>query len=286
MTRPRRTSRPGMLLCFLLLPATAAHAETDLEHRIKTQPMTHAGISGDEPVKVHWVQLQDWELSDIDNRAELARYHGAVERCLNSPRILGFTPNPPRQWPDRLFGAREDHYAAANYQITYFYSWRYVFDAGHCGLFENDRRTATLKSAAGQCRIDLQNKTAEGQCDTEAHRKAPASVRPPSSPASGVIPQASLEGMLPQALGITKTIAGLNCDVYSHVNRKLCATDLGSFQTLRLRPDRGFSLLLEDIGPVGKLRRAEQAQLDTQVDEAVFEPHLHGGFKYLGGETR
>lgn len=286
MTRRRSTSRPGMLFCCLLLPAAAAHAETDLEHRIKTQPMTHTGISGDKPVKVHWVQLQDWELSDSDNRAELARYHSAVEQCLNSPRIPGFTPNPPRQWPDRLFGMREDHYATANYQITYFHSWRYVFDAGHCGLFENEGRTATLKSAAGQCRIDLRNKTAEGQCDIETHRKAPGSFRPPPPSASAVIPQASLETMLPQALGITKTIAGLNCDVYSHVNRKLCATALGSFQTFSLRPDRGYSLLLEDIGPVGKLRRAEQAQLDTQVDEAVFEPHIHGGFKYLGGEPR
>jgi hypothetical protein len=74
--------------------------------------------------------------------------------------------------PPHINGTQEQRESHSAYRIIYTQSWSYaVCDAG-CRSIEQKSRTAFLDSSAGLCNIDLDAKTASGQCDRAVHRKA------------------------------------------------------------------------------------------------------------------
>ncbi|WP_143068977.1 hypothetical protein [Solimonas aquatica] len=135
MTKPLKAG----LMCVALVLSGLAGAETDAERQILQKPMPHQGLSGGKTVLVHWSQTRFSMYSKERNDATIREYQGYIRECLASSgdlQKLGFSIQPPKQWPDYLNAGREDRYVTSNYAIAYRYGWGYGFDSVHCGLIE------------------------------------------------------------------------------------------------------------------------------------------------------
>ncbi|MFC5475469.1 hypothetical protein [Paraherbaspirillum soli] len=281
----------GLLACLLTAPALA---ETSLERDILNAPMPHETSKGGKEVLVHYGRLQGALQNDADNAARLEQLKRDVASCAATKRAAGTPANPPTEWPQHLNGFREDFYATKNVAITYGAAWAYVMNPEDCSVVDGPTlaaksasraraiwTTATLKSSAGLCQIDLVAKTARGQCGMEAHRNArasqaqnPADVvaqmkRNPNIPASVI---AQMQTMMPAASGPAKTILGITCHPEQMLGDTLCVASGGSFAP-------AAKLVLERSSAKGISMSAKQAALDARVGENVFAPHLAGGFR-------
>lgn len=283
-----------LLVSGALSASTVAFAETALEARVMSQPMPHGGAGG-KPFLAHWSKSVYSPLSAQDNAKVVADRRRQVDECLRDPNRVKLHGNilvdPPKRWPDRVFGRRFDYYTTRNYRITYSYGWAYAVNPATCGwLNERVLATATLDSRAGQCRIDLDKRTATGVCDFALHQKAAPFLEPEeprNAPRLSMTPAQIQAGRAAAAMetvtGEHKMIAGHDCVVsvnhaYGDVGVRSCESKAGSFRVSRIF-GKEISLTLETIGPTGDERRALEAHFDAEVGEQVFVPHLRGGFK-------
>ncbi|WP_211454813.1 hypothetical protein [Collimonas antrihumi] len=285
---------------FAVTASTAAllsapvYAETGLEREILNAPMPHESGKGGKEVLVHYARLQGALQGDPDNAVRLEQLKRDVASCAATKREANLPVNLPTEWPEHLNGFREDFYATRNFAITYSAAWIYILNPEDCSVADGPAlaakshsrsrglwTTATLKSSAGMCQIDLVAKTARGQCAMDVHRNArpsqgknPADViaqlkRNPAIPAS-VITQ--MEAAMPAASGPSKNILGISCQPERLLGDTMCVANGGSFTP-------AAKLVLERSSAKGISMTAKQAAQDVRVGENVFAPHLAGGFQ-------
>ncbi|PFH09441.1 hypothetical protein BCF11_1837 [Collimonas sp. PA-H2] len=295
---PRRLFAAASITALL---STAAFAETGLERDVLNAPMPHEAGKGGQEVLVHYVRLQGALQGDPDNAQRLEQLKRDVASCAATKRQANQPVNLPTEWPQQLNGFREDFYASRNFSITYSAAWTYILNPDDCSVADGPTlaarsksrqrgiwTSATLKSSAGLCQIDLVAKTARGQCAMDTHRKArpsqgknPADMiaqmkRNPAIPASVI---AQMEAVMPAASGPSKTILGIACHPEKFLGDTMCVADGGSFAP-------AAKLVLERSSAKGISLAARQAAQDVRVGENVFAPHLAGGFQVteLGGK--
>jgi hypothetical protein len=295
-----------LLLAWAGLIWSSAHATTQGEAVLANSPLPHETIGvGRVSAKVHWVRLQGYFDGTNGHAAMLDELKTDVQNCIHAAQLAGRQTRPPGVWPDYVQSTQSDTYDAANRTITYATTLLYTYDHADCSLVENRRVMAKLASTKGFCDIDLANKTAHGVCDTRAHADAPPVKNfGPKTPASGgraaaanAQMQAALDAMEkamkqfgPVKTGEHKIIAGIECDVSTHVlstDGTACISRGGSFAGWHAGlGSTGFGMELE-LSAVGGLNaRAVKAQLDASVNAAVFAPYLANGFQVTNIQTR
>ncbi|MFC5551530.1 hypothetical protein [Massilia aerilata] len=294
-----------LLLAWAGLISSSAQAATQGETALANSPLPHERIgTSREPVKVHWVRLQGYFDGTKGHAAMLDELKADVQNCIHAAQLAGRETRPPQVWPDYVQSTQSDTYDAANRTITYATTLLYTYDHANCSLVENRRVTAKLASAKGVCDIDLANKTAHGVCDTRAHADTPAQTHiGPQAHAAGeraVSPNAQMRAALaameqamkqygPVKTGEHKTIAGIDCEVMTHVlgtDGTACISQSGSFAGWHAGTgSTGSGLELELSGVGGLNARATKAQLDAPVNTAVFAPYLASGFQ-VGNITK
>jgi hypothetical protein len=288
-----------LLLTWAGLIWSSAHATTQGETALANSPLPHQRIgSSRESAKVHWVRLQGYFGGTRGHAAMLDELKADVENCIHAAQLAGRQTRPPQVWPDYVQSTQSDNYDAANRTITYSTTLLYTYDHADCSLVENRRVVAKLASSKGFCDIDLANKTAHGVCDARAHEDAPAPTHSgPQAQAPGgraAAPNAQMQAAVaameqamkqfgPVMTGEHKTIAGIDCDVMTHVlgtDGTACISRSGSFAGWHAgTKSTGSGMELELSGVGGLNARAVKAQLDASVDPAVFAPYVAEGFK-------
>jgi hypothetical protein len=283
---------PGLIL-------SNANAMTEGEKSLGNSPLPHERLgAGRDSVKVHWVRVQgyvqgrDGPASPLDDLKERFRY------CAQLAHAAGRDVQPPPVWPDYVQSIQSDIYEGANRTIRYDTTLLYGISSLDCSLTESRGVFAKLSSVKGACTIDFAKRRADGACDAKAHADAPAngpfgSPRAAYSKAAdannpqGKTALAAEKNAIPQfgpiPTGERKTIAGIECDVLTMkvgVEATECISRGGSFAGWRAPPgSTGAHLILESSWVGGIYNRAVKAQLDAQVNPAVFSPYLAGGFQ-------
>jgi hypothetical protein len=288
-----------LLLTWSGLTCSIAPAATQGETALANSPLPHEMIgAGRESTKVHWVRLQGYFDGTKGHAAMLDDLKTDVQNCMQAARLAGRQTRPPEVWPDYVQSTQSDTYDAANRTITYATTLLYTYNHADCSLIENRRMVAKLASIKGSCDIDLASKTAHGACDARAHADAPAVTHPVShrpAPDGRTAPSnaqmkaalAAMEKAMKQFSPVKtdeqKTIAGIGCDVVTHVlgtDGTACISRGGSFVGWHAGPgSTGTGMALELTGVGGLNTHAVKAQLDGSVNAAVFAPYLASGFQ-------
>jgi hypothetical protein len=288
-----------LLLAWTGLISSNSSATTEGEKALINSPLPHEklGVSR-EMVQVHWVRRQGYFEGTQGNVAMLNQLKADVQTCVQAAQLAGRQTHPPQVWPDYVHTSQSDTYDAANRTINYATTLLYTVNHVDCSLVENRRVVAKLASTMGLCEIDLAAKKARGVCDVLAHAGAPAVVqtrRRASVPYArsselNAPTQAALAAMekamqqyAPVKSGERKTIAGIECDVTTHVlgtDGTACITRGGSFVGWHAGPGSvGSSMELELTSVGGLNASAVKAQLDATVNPAVFAPYLADGIQ-------
>jgi hypothetical protein len=274
------------------------NAMTDGEKAVANSPMPHERLAaGRESVKVHWVRVQGYMQGKDGPDALLNDLKERFQYCAQLAHAAGREPPTPH-WPDYAQSIQSDIYEASNRTIRYDTTLIYGISPLNCSLTENKGAFATLSSVSGTCKINLDDKRADGPCDAKAFADAPPHGRfGPARAASNMTARANnaqVEAALaagkkamqqfgPVATGERKTIAGIECDVFAlkaGVEATECISRGGSFSGWHAPTGAtNAQLILETSWVGGIYNRAVKAQLDTQVNAAVFAPHLAGGFQ-------
>jgi len=274
------TGIAGAAVCLAL--CAGAGAATPMEEKVFKTPMPHTQFGGGAQVQVDYARLQS-ELKLPELRQRLAAQPREVlAKCVADRQKRGMRVNPPAAYPSFDLPANTDTYVAANRRISYVHQYVYHLNIDDCSMVETETYMATLESSVGSCRFDLVTRSAEGECDLDAHRKAPALPKVPTPDAAGLQKRLAemeadprraataaqlrkLIGNAPQTSGQKKTVAGLACQVgRDAAGTSGCITASG--------------LLLEGEVPEAGVSKAVQAMAGVKVSEAVFAP-LSAGAK-------
>jgi hypothetical protein len=287
-----------LLLAWTGLISSNSNATTEGEKALINSPLPHEklGVSR-EMVQVHWVRLQGYFEGTQGNVAMLNQLKADVQTCVQAAQLAGRQTHLPQVWPDYVHSSQSDTYDAANRTINYATTLLYTVNHVDCSLVENRRVVAKLASTMGFCEIDLAAKKARGVCDVRGHAGAPAVVQVSRASVpyarSGEVnapTQAALAAMekamqqyAPVKRGEHKTIAGIECDVTTHVlgtDGTACIMRGGSFVGWHAGSgSAGSNMELELTSAGGLNARAVKAQLDATVNPAVFAPYLAAGFQ-------
>lgn len=241
----------GMMVLAVVLGT--AHAETELERRLLQDPAPHTNApKSGAKVIAHYATTNGYLEGQPRNAERVAALKTSVDFCVKNPMVLPL--QPPTEWPEFLHGFRIHVYTTERYLISYRRGWTYAGPMGDCSLMESSGYTAFLQSSAGQCNMDLIEKTAWGQCNMAAHRAA----KP-------------LMPMLPEP-GPLQMVANLRCGVRNIVGTDNCIAVDG-----RMKPS--YPLIVSRWADYGFHEKAVSAALDMEVSESIFAPHLQAGFK-------
>ena len=288
----------GMLGALpLAMAALPAQAETAVERQAEAAAAAAPHLrfmSAAKPVSVHYVHLKDDYQTSPILQAGLAQLKHAVAICVEGNRRLGRPANPPTAFPDQILHAHEFEYAAQNRTITYVMAYQ-VQMADDCRLLERASLTARLQSSKGKCTIDLDRKTADGECDAAGHADAPVRPRPPDAASQ----EAAMAAMaadprmakhmaalrkLPGAGGAAagaaanaprRTIAGVECRMVEALpGIRGCVSQAGGFVP-SASTGMGMTLYREFAKYAST---AVEAKFDLPLDAAIFTPYLGGGY--------
>lgn len=297
------TLRPNcaawLLLACTLLAWASASATTEGESALINSPLPHEKLpAGREPVRVRWVRMHGYIEGRMGHAAMLDELKDGVQTCVRAAQLSGRPTHTPQVWPDYVESTQSDTYDAVNRTITYATTLLYTVNHVDCSLVESRRVAAKLASTMGICEIDLADKTAHGVCDARAHAGAPTVVhigpgvpvphdRPAQVNASTQAAIAAMEKAMqqfgPVKTGERKTIAGIECEVVTHVlgtDGTACIAHGGPFPAWLGGPGSTGSSLELELASVGGLNtRAAKAQFDATVNATVFAPYLADGFK-------
>ncbi len=306
------TSLTARALAAAVLAALTAqgHASTLVEDKIFSAPMPHTLLEQSGPtVKVHRVRLQGLMGSEADNATALAKLHQDVQQCVAERARQGMPTKPPQRWPDFILSARRDSYFARNRAIVYSHGSAHLLNTLDCSLIESDVATAALVSSKGTCNIDLIHKTASGACDAGAHADAIAVAmhhRPSETETNQALQKlaadpktaamaAAMRRMVPpeatHGTGQHKTILGIDCEVWNQMGGPdtgtVCLAHGGSFQpAISARNPVEAGIELEFLSKRGANMKAIDAQLDADVNSAVFAPYLADGYVVQDGKRK
>jgi hypothetical protein len=238
------------------ISSSTVHALTKLERRIlqEAAPHTTAPKSGAKVI-AHYATLTGYFEGQPSNAERLVKLKGPdLDLCVKRASVMGLPINLPTEWPDFFIGTRTDSYVTEHYNIIYNQGWAYAGYNTDCSLIEHSGRTAILASSAGLCTIDLDAKTAKGQCDMAAHRTA--KPHPPVPPSPGPL----------------QLIADLRCGIHNTTISETCIAVDG-----KMKPT--LPLVLSYWSEFGLQSKARAAALDIEVSESVFTPHLQSGYR-------
>ena len=285
-----------LLALGLSLATAPASAVTAVERRVDTASAPHLALKqGAKPVTVHYAHLKDDYRDSPGFKSHLADLKQKVAFCVATNPRLGRPVRAPAEFPDQFMRVNEFEYSAPNRRIVY--SVAYVVQmAEDCSLVETEERRAVLRSAKGECDIDLVGKTARGVCDPRGH--ADALTHPPA-PGRGQQDKtrAALEadprlaermavlrrltGGPAPAGGPKRSIAGHECEmVQGTAGIQGCVSKAGSFI-----PTVGVEgvTLQRSVGK--ESATAVEAKLDMKTDPAIFAPYLNGGYTITAERT-
>jgi hypothetical protein len=295
-----QSHQPVWLLLILAgLTWSSASATTEGETALINSPLPHEKLGmGKQPVRVHWVRMQGYFEGTQGHAAMLDQLRADVRSCVQAAQLGARQTRPPQVWPSYVHSSQSDTYDAVNRTITYSTTLLYTVNHTDCSLVENRRAVAKLASTMGFCEIDLAAKKAHGVCEATAHASAPAVVhvgrqaliayaRAGNANAQVQAALAEMEKSMqqygPVKTGDRKTIAGIECDVMTHVlgtEGIACISRGGSFPGWHAGPGSNGSSMELELSSVGGLNaRAVKAQLDATVNPAVFAPYLAEGFQ-------
>jgi hypothetical protein len=285
---------------ILTLAAPLAPAMTAVERQVDAASAPHTALGRTaKPVIVHYVHRKDEYANSPTLRAQLDVLKHAVAVCVEGNRRLGRPAHPPAAFPSQFLRVHNFDYSAPNRNIVYTVSYG-VQMADDCSLLESERRNAVLSSTKGECRIDLVEKKAEGECDARGH--ADAAPRPRSltraqydatTAALAADPRLAermnavrqLTGLAPGAAAAAErmTIAGHVCEVVQPTpgGAGACVSKEGSFI-----PAAGTEgvILMGIFGP--EKIKAVDVKFDMPVDPAIFTPYLSGGYTITSGRDQ
>jgi hypothetical protein len=292
-TRPTiaRVSSAGLLM----LVACLASATTSQEEQLFKSQSPHQTAGSGAMVKVHRARLDGYSDLGGGNAAALAALKKEVQACVASHRPG--QARPPTVWPDYRAATRHDEYVAANRRIIYTSGVGYVVHPDDCSLISEVVSSAMLSSDQGSCQIDINHKTASGNCDRNGHANAP--LPPPvTSSKDEVLRQMernpALAAMVAQMKqmrqydmvrsGEQRTVQGARCDVWrqklagSNNTGTFCYATGGAFVPYGAREGSLGGLLIDSATTGGWQLKAVDVKLDTQVSSAVFTPYLAAGY--------
>jgi hypothetical protein len=281
----------------LTLAAPLAPAMTAIERQVDAASAPHLALGRTaRPVTVHYVHRKDEYANTPNLRAMRETLKHAVAVCVEGNRRLGRPAHPPAQFPDQVLRVHNFDYSAPNRNIVYTVSYG-VQMADDCSLLESERRGAVLSSTKGECRIDLVDKNAEGECDAAGHADAapfPRSLTraqydattaalaadPRFAERMNVVRQ--LTGVAPGTGGPAErlTIAGHVCEIVQPIpgGAGACVSKEGSF--IPAAGTEGVVLM----GIFGREKiKAVDVKFDMSVDPAIFTPYLTGGYTITSG---
>lgn len=292
-----RTAPACALALACLLPALPATSSTAIERQYEAQAAVPihknlAGKSGPQ-VAVHYVHSK----GDYFAAGSVTKtMHPITERhllgCGEAMKKMGWPSNPPAEFPDQYTHLDIYHYAAANRTIEYKREYG-VGMAKDCSLIETVKLTAELHSAKGWCKIDLDRKTAQGECDATGHANAPLIPLPPTDEqmeanikAMEADPRmrqsaAALRAFPKNKYGPKRTIAGHECQTVTALGgMEGCVSKQGGFVPTA---DGGVVTLASALAKT--TLTAVEVTFDMPVNGAIFTPYLQGGYKITAGEA-
>lgn len=292
---PQQAALPALALCLSLATAPAL-AATAVERRVDTATAPHLALKqGNKPVTVHYAHLKDDYRDSPGVKSQLDDLKQKVAFCVATNPRRGLPVRAPAEFPEQALRVNEFEYSAPNRRIVYKIAYT-VRMADDCSLVEAEERSAVLRSAKGECEIDLVRKTARGVCDARAHADAVAN---PPAPGRAQIEKtrAALEadprlaermavlrrlaGGPAPAGGAKRNIAGHACEmVQGTAGIHGCVTRAGSFI-----PTVGVEgvTLQRTVGK--ESATAVEARLDMKANPAIFAPYLGGGFTITAEST-
>ena len=293
------TYRLGSISILAFCLSLPVAAETAVEREISNAPMPHEKVSLGAGISVQMVSRLGNLEGDPGNAKRLAQMKIDVGNCVKNNQENNRPVKAVEEWPLYLNGLRSDTYSTKNFSITYSSGWAYAMSPLDCSLLaEENNKTATLSSRAGLCAIDLVKKTTKGQCDFELHRKAlpshsgKAAAQPealeklknnPAMAAAFAKMEAAGASVFPVAVGPAKRILDITCQPYRVPGQisgdTTCIAEGGNF-----KPEK--ATVLETTSEKGIKTLARYANLDLNVGESVFTPHLAGGFKVKESEQK
>jgi hypothetical protein len=281
----------------LMLAAPLAPAKTAVERQVDAASAPHLALGRTaRPVTVHYVHRKDDYANSPNLRTQRDILKHAVAVCVDGNRRLGRPVHPPAEFPEQVLRVNNFDYSAPNRNIVYSVSYG-VQMADDCSLFEIERRDAVLSSTKGECRIDLVDKKAEGECDATGHADAAPFPRGPTraqydatTAALAADPRFAermkvvrqLTGVAPGA-GVPAerlTIAGHVCEIVQATpgGAGACVSKEGRFI-----PAAGTEgVVLMEIFGKEKIK-AVDVKFDMPVDPAIFTPYLSGGYTITSG---
>jgi hypothetical protein len=285
---------------ILALATPLAPAMTAVERQVDVANAPHVALGRTaKPVTVHYVHRKDEYANSPTLRAQLDVLKHAVAACVEANRRQGRPARPPAQFPSQFLRVHNFDYSAPNRNIVYTVSYG-VQVAEDCSLLERERRSAVLSSTKGECRIDLVDKKAEGECD--ARGQADAAPRPRSPmraqlDATGaalaadprmaermnVVRQLTAGAAAAGAPAERMTIAGHRCEIVqaTPAGAGACVSKEGSFI-----PAAGTEgVVLMDIFGAEKIK-AVDVKFDMPVDPTIFTPYLSGGYTITSGQDQ
>lgn len=295
------TFRDTLLLLSLSAVVAGASAATAMEARIYKAPMPHLAAGAGKTQKMHYARLEN-RRSATAIKAALKLLQTQVKTCTTVNSKAGKPVNPPTEYPALVHNYTNDTYWAPNRAVQYRRWYIASVNMADCSLAESETLTATLQSSKGTCVINLISRTAKGAC-TGNH--ADAKVAPvATAPAAGsaLAEMAANPGMATAAAQLAKLtaavgpggptgakqqVAGLTCDEWK-LSDKLgtaCFARGGSFPVVSaLGAAVGMGIVLaSETGDKWLSEQATQAGFDADIGDAVFAPHLGGGFRIQAG---
>jgi hypothetical protein len=239
---------------------SAAHAAS-VAVLMLGQPYAMEARAEEARIPAHHVRLAGVGGDNAANRKNLLVMYRA---CVETQTAFGKPYQPLREdaIPGTIRASKVDIFYAANRTLTVTRGTAYDIDRTSCALLAIPHEKWTLQSSAGRCDADLLKKTAIGQCDMQAHARAPVAAHRKPLPEMSATPQ-------------VKTVADTACEVHANaaIQSELCIANPRSLVGNALNPypippaplNGGYPGVLIDAKTPALTLHAEQVEWNTAV---------------------
>jgi hypothetical protein len=235
-----------------------------------------AGIDADKKpvgsdVRAHWVHLAGHFGNNSKMRAALI---DSLSNCVAVMRKANMPHQeiPSDQIPQLIHEIETDTYIAQNRVMKIHRQTLVGYNPNDCSLRITHIDKAVLASMNGTCNINLTEKTASGVCDAAIHAGA-ASLTDLMTLQENA--SAATKARRPHKTGESKSIAGIQCDVYKSMpplEESYCISTAGSFLASPIQSFGGTvpGLRLEIVSKNNQTQVATNVHLDTLVSPDIF----------------
>lgn len=218
---------------------------------------SHDDFLGDG-VKLHHVALTGHGGDNDINRKNLQATYDA---CLKQGQLMGRATKSNESIPAIASKISVELYYTENRALEILDTLNHSINVLDCGVEPFPKKTWTLRSSAGICRVDLIKKIAEGMCDIQSHQRASgagarvANAGLPTIDLSNIPPLArqQIEAAMKANAGLlaagysspgfvntmqTISVAGMPCQIYlnSSLKQEQCMAALESTASSQFNP--------------------------------------------------